>query len=139
MKSERRVAMSGKRVIQGIIGTSFRVIVMAIIIIYVYRMSMTAYDFGFRVFAEPAISKGEGRDVEVTVPMGKNTLEIGGILEDKGLIRDAKLFFVQEKLSAYRGRLAPGAYTLNTSMTASEMIEAMAQDSKEDDSEGESQ
>lgn len=129
--------MSGKRIILGIIGTSLRVIVMAIIIIYVYRLSMTAYDFGFRVFAEPAVSGGEGRDVEVTVPMGKNTLEIGEILETKGLIRDAKLFFIQEKLSAHRGKLAPGSYTLNTSMTASEMIEAMAQD-EEDDAEGES-
>lgn len=131
--------MSGKRVMLGIIGTSLRVVVMAIIIIYVYRLSMAAYDFGFRVFAEPAVSRGEGRDVEVTVPMGKNTLEIGELLESKGLIKDAKLFFVQEKLSAYRGKLAPGVYTLNTSMTASEMIEIMAEDSEEGDSGEESQ
>ncbi len=124
--------MSGKKVILGIIGTSLRVIVMAIIIIYVYRLSMTAYEFGFRVFAEPAVAQGEGRDVEVTVPMGKNTLEVGELLETKGLIKDARLFYVQEKLSAHQGKMKPGAYTLNTSMTAAEMIEVMAKDSEEE-------
>lgn len=123
--------MNGKKVVSGIIGTSLRIILMAVIIIYVYRISMTAYDFGFRVFAEPSVSQGEGREVEVTIPMGKSTMEIGEILEDKGLVRDAELFFLQEKLSAYKGRLRPGFYTLNTSMTAVQMMEIMAKEPEE--------
>ena len=49
-----------------------------------------------------------------------------GILEEKGLIRDAKLFYFQEVLSAYRGKMQPGFYTLNTSMTANDLMATMA-------------
>ena len=132
--------MNGKKVVIGIIGTSLRMILMAVIILCVYRMSMTAYNFGFRIFAESSVSLGEGREVDVTIPMGKSTMEIGEILEEKGLIRDAKLFYFQEKLSAYRGKLRPGFYTLNTSMTAVEMMEVMAKEPEENtEAEGETQ
>ena len=52
--------------------------------------------------------------------------DIGSMLEDKGLIRDGKLFAVQLKLSAYSKKIKPGVYTLNTSMTAKEMMEVMS-------------
>ena len=67
-------------------------------------------------------------------------MEIGQILEEKGLIRDAKIFYIQETLSEYHGYLAPGIYELNTSMTIEEMIntmvdmEAYEADSKKSDS-----
>lgn len=128
--------MNGKKMVLGIISASLRIIVLALIVMFVYKTSLTAYDFGFRVFAEPPVSTGDGRNVEVTIPMGKSTSEIGEILEEKGLVRDAKLFYFQEKLSAYRGKLQPGFYTLNTSMTATEMMELMAK--KDEDSTEES-
>ena len=33
---------------------------------------------------------------------------------------------------SHQGKMKPGAYTLNTSMTAAEMIEVMAKDSEEE-------
>ena len=47
-------------------------------------------------------------------------------LKEKGLVEDAKLFFVQLKVSAYSGKLHSGVYTLNTSMTARDMMVLMA-------------
>ena len=47
-------------------------------------------------------------------------------LKEKGLVENAKLFFVQLKVSAYSGRLHSGVYTLNTSMTARDMMVLMA-------------
>ena len=58
--------------------------------------------------------------------------DIGSMLEEKGLIRDARLFAVQLKLSAYSKKIKPGIYTLNTSMTAKEMMEAMSPVSEKD-------
>ena len=51
---------------------------------------------------------------------------IGEILESKGLIRDAKLFYVQNLLSHYKDKLRAGVYILNTSMTMEEMMQIMS-------------
>ena len=58
--------------------------------------------------------------------------EIGQLLEDKGLVKDGNLFYLQLKLSAYSKKLVPGIYTLNTSMTAKEMMVVMAGKKKEE-------
>jgi UPF0755 protein len=58
--------------------------------------------------------------------------EIGKMLENRGLIDDGNLFFVQLKLSAYSGDLKSGMYTLNTSMTAKEMMAVMAAEADAD-------
>ena len=62
--------------------------------------------------------------------------DIAQMLEEKGLIEDARLFVVQELLSAYHGEILPGIYDLSTSMTAEEMLAVMstpAEESKEED------
>ena len=48
------------------------------------------------------------------------------MLEEKGLIEDAKLFVVQELLSAYHGEILPGIYDLSTDMTAEQMLAIMS-------------
>ncbi len=118
--------MKSGQVIGIIAGTVFKVAVAAALIIGIYRVSLIAYDYGFRVFGEPPVSKGEGWTVTVTIPDGKSVEEIGKILVENGLLRDAKLFAVQEKVSVYKGKLKPGIYELSTSMTAEEMMAVMA-------------
>lgn len=125
-----------KRIASSIIGTALRVILIVFVVMTVYKTSLQAYDFGFRVFAEKPVSVGSGRDVEVTVPEGSGAMAIGDILKEHGLIRDSKLFYCQEMLSAYHGKLQPGVYTLNTSQNATEMMAVMAGNSsaEEEDS-----
>ena len=53
------------------------------------------------------------------------------MLEEKGLIEDARLFVVQELLSAYHGEILPGIYDLSTSMTAEEMLAVMSTPTEE--------
>ena len=57
--------------------------------------------------------------------------DIGKILKKKGLIKDAKIFVVQEKLSSYKGKLQAGTYILNTSMTPDEMMAILARENTE--------
>lgn len=54
-------------------------------------------------------------------------------LEDKGLVRDHNLFYLQLKLSAYSGHIKPGIYTLNTSMTAKDMMVIMSSDKSDEE------
>lgn len=103
-------------------------VMIALIIIYVgAALCSTAFDFGYRVFTEPAMTEGEGQDVLVQIKEGMSGREIGGVLEEKGLIRDGNLFYLQLMLSAYSKDMAPGVYTLNTSMTPKEMMVAISE------------
>ena len=109
------------------IGTAILKIAGIALAVYVlYRVALFAYDYGYRIFAEEPIDREPGIDVNVAIVEGKSVKDIGKLLEDKGLIRDARLFVFQEKLSEYAGDLRPGNYTLNTSQTPYEMMAIMS-------------
>lgn len=113
----------------------FRIFLIVVALVFVIKAGNKAYSLGYRIFAEPAVSSGDGIDITVTIPMGSDPEKIGEILEDKGLIRDGSLFKYQERLSAYHGELQSGTYTLNTSMTAEEMMKIMADDEEDEEEE----
>ncbi len=103
-----------------------RASLLAVAILVVFRTGEKAYDFGFRIFTEEAVSPAPGRDVAVTIVKGDSTTDVGKMLEEKGLIRDYKLFIIQKKCSEYDDDIKPGFYTLNTSMTADDMFAIIA-------------
>ena len=103
-------------------------ILLTLAIVYVtMTASYIAYDFGYRVFTESAIDKSPGIYMDVVIDSSMDDEEIGQLLEDKGLVRDATLFLLQYKLSAYADEIVPGEYRLSTAMTPKEMIIIMAE------------
>ncbi len=126
--------MNIKSIALGFMGFIVRASVLVILILIIAKTGQKAYDFGFRVFTEEAMSPAPGRDVAVTIVAGDSTMDVGKMLEEKGLIRDSKLFYVQKKCSVYDDDIKPGFYTLNTSMTAEDMFAIIA---GRKDSEGE--
>lgn len=118
--------MEGKHIAGAAIGTIIKVVVAAIVIMYVYRFAVLAYDYGYRIFGETPVAEAPGETVTVAILEGSSVRDIGKTLEAKGLIRDADLFYWQEMLSSYKGELKAGVYELNTSMTAEEMMAVMA-------------
>ena len=118
--------MNSREIVGSVFGIAIKIIVAVVVVMFVYKYAFVAYDYGYRIFGEKPITSGEGRDITVVVSNGDGAKEIGEVLESKGLIRDAKLFVIQEKLSNYSGKIPAGEYVLNTSMTAEEMIEVMA-------------
>lgn len=132
--------MKTRQVIVAVLGTIFKVVAAIVIVYFVYETSMMAYDYGYRVFTEPAMAKeGEGVDIIVDITMGKTERQIGQILEAKGLVRDGDLFYVQTLLSEYSGKLLPGSYVLNTSMTAKDIMEIMSTEPEEETTSEESE
>ena len=92
------------------------------VVIGVIFIGKSAYDFGYEIFNQEAMAdKENGRDITVVLKKGDSVYQIGKILKKKGLIEDAKIFVVQEKLSNYKGKLQTGTYILNTSMTPDEL------------------
>ena len=124
--------MSTKQLVRAIFSTILKVVIYVAVVFFIYKGATIAYDYGFRVFKEEPMTQAPGVDINVEITMGKSALQIGEILESKGLIRDAKLFYLQNLLSAYKNKLRPGEYTLNTSMTAKEMMVVMTTVLEED-------
>lgn len=114
--------MKGKQVAYSLLGTVIRAIILVVLAIAVFKIGGKAYEFGFRIFTEEPMSEAPGRDVQITVSKSDEMKDVAKILEEKGLVRDAKLFRIQSKFSTYDGDLKPGIYTLNTSMTAEDMF-----------------
>ncbi len=118
-------------IIGGTVELIIKIAAFVFIVMFVFRSASTAYDYGFRVFAEEPVSEGEGRTISIYVEENVSVKEIGQMLQEKGLIRDANLFVIQELLSENHDKIQPGIYDLNTSMTSQEMLAVMATASEE--------
>ena len=118
--------MKSGNVIVAVVGAIARVAVVILAVYFIYQGAQLCYDYGYRVFTEPAISSGEGRTVTVAITEDMSASEIGRLLKNKGLVRDARLFALQYYFSEYRKDVKPGVFELSTSMTAEEMMAVMA-------------
>ena len=127
------IDMNSRKVVQAIFATIVKVAAVAVILVFVYKGAVKAYDFGYRIFEDKPVAEEPGRDVTVSITMGTGSKEIGKILESKGLVKDATIFYLQNLLSPYWDKLASGEYTLNTSMTAAQMMEIMAEKEPEEE------
>ncbi len=113
------------------VSISFSILVMLLVVIGLIKLGSFCYDFGYRVFTEGPVEEEPGTDVTVEVTGDLSEYQIGKLLKKEGLIRDANLFYVQLRMSAYHGKLKTGTYTLNTSMTSKDMMAVMAAESEE--------
>lgn len=125
--------MNLKYIVGAMAQVIIKVAVFAYIIMYIFRAATAAYDYGYRVFTEPPLTFGEGRIISVYIKDGESSLDVGKMLEEKGLIRDGRLFMIQELLSENHGKIQPGVYDLNTSMTPQEMLDVIAQEPETDE------
>ena len=64
-----------------------------------------------------------------------SVMDIAELLENRGLVEDKMLFYLQERFSEYHGLIAPGTYELSPSQTADEMIAIMCASSIESEEE----
>ena len=78
--------MKIKQLTFSFIGTVIRIVIIAVAALLIYKAGQKAYDFGYRVFAEEAMSPAPGRDVEVSITQGKGAYDVGKMLEEKGLM-----------------------------------------------------
>ena len=126
--------MNAKALIGTVIETIIKVLVLAAAIILVFKGATKAYDFGYRVFADEPMSITGGRTITVGIAEDADIKDIAKMLEEKGLISDYRLFVVQELLSAQHDKIKPGIYDLSTDMKAEEMLEILAGEGEEGNS-----
>ena len=68
--------------------------------------------------------------VAVRIPDGADARTIGQLLEDKGVIKDARFFEINATVTLRRGKLVTGNYLLRRQMTNGAAIEALMQGPK---------
>lgn len=125
--------MSASKIVLNILYVCITALLFVLIAFGLLKAGAWAYDMGYRVFTEQPVDIAPGTDVVVEVSQGMSALELGTVLEEKGLIDNAGLFVIQMKLSAYANKVKPGLYTLSTAQTAREMLKVMSSEPEEEE------
>ena len=90
--------MDIKQLLGAITAMIARIAIAAVVSIVVFKLAVGAYDFGFQVFADIPKDEGDGRTVSVVISADQDSKDVGKLLENKGLIDNANVFYVQEML-----------------------------------------
>lgn len=122
--------MNAKKIVLSITMTCVKIAVLVLIIYALFIFGRHAYEFGYDVFSNVTISDPPGKEVAVTITDDMSVMEVGELLESKGLIKDSRVFWVQEKLSRFTSKIKKGNYILTTAQTADQMLEVMAQETE---------
>ncbi len=112
-----------------VISVVVKVIVIVAVLLALYFGITEGYKFGYDIFSQKAVDKAPGRDVEITIYDDMTNSEIADALYGKGLILDRTSFSIFLWLftdSDYG--IVSGNYTLNSSMTAQQIIQAISQE-----------
>ena len=128
---------TNNKVVFRFVSISFSILILLVVFIGVFKASTFCYDFGYRIFTEKPVDSEPGKEIAISISKDDSAFDIGKQLEEKGLIRDAKLYVAQYYLSAYVDALLPGTYTLDTAMTAKEMMAVMSTSAEETEVENE--
>ncbi len=117
--------MKSRNLMTAVFGAILKVVIAVAAAFVIYRGAVLCYNYGYRIFTEPAMTAGEGKTVSITLTEGMSALDVGEMMKNKGLTRDSKLFALQYLLSEYKEDIRPGTYEVSTSMTAEEIMAAM--------------
>lgn len=124
--------MGKGKIVLSVVGSILSISIMILVVIVVLRAGRVSYDLGYRIFTEPAMEEAPGQDISVRIDKNMSPMELGNLLEEKKLVNSGLLFMLQLKVLDYDDKLKAGTYTLNTSQTAREMMQVMAEEEDEE-------
>lgn len=113
---------TGRRIFFGVL----KLLMVVALVFLLSSWGKKAYEFGYGIFAQEAVSRPPGRDVAVTLDSGMTGWELSVLLEEKGLVKDARVFYVQLLLSKEKNSLKKGSYLLNTSQRPEKMLKILS-------------
>lgn len=113
-------------------GGAFKIALYVCIVVLIIWLGRLSYQFGHDIFDQQPMSPREGQEITVVVKEDDSVYDIAKTLESKGLVEDAKVFWIQEKLSNYKGQMKPGTYLLSTAYEPSRLLAIMAGDAKQE-------
>ena len=118
--------MSARKILLGVLDAAVKIAFVIVVAMLISKYARLAYNYGYQVFNQSAVSSGTGRTVSFKVGSGDSVDTIADNLASVGLITDKTLFKLQERFSEYHGQEQAGTYELSTAMTPEEMIVIMS-------------
>lgn len=112
------------RITSAVIHVSIKLILLALVILLLYEAVTRGYAFGHEVFYAEAVDEPPGRDITVEISEGDTAAGAADLLADQGLIENKYAFIIQSIFYDLQD-IQPGTYTLNTSMTSKEILQAL--------------
>ena len=113
-------------------GGAFKIALYVCIVVLIIWLGRLSYQFGHDIFDQQPMSPREGQEITVVVKEDDSVYDIAKTLESKGLVEDAKVCWIQEKLSNYKGQMKPGTYLLSTAYEPSRLLAIMAGDAEQE-------
>ena len=113
-------------------GGAFKIALYVCIVVLIIWLGRLSYQFGHDIFDQQPMSPREGQEITVVVKEDDSVYDIAKTLESKGLVEDAKVLWIQEKLSNYKGQMKPGTYLLSTAYEPSRLLAIMAGDAEQE-------
>ena len=113
-------------------GGAFKIALYVCIVVLIIWLGRLSYQSGHDIFDQQPMSPREGQEITVVVKEDDSVYDIAKTLESKGLVEDAKVFWIQEKLSNYKGQMKPGTYLLSTAYEPSRLLAIMAGDAEQE-------
>jgi len=99
--------------------------VVAVLVSVVLLLGAAAAVSVWGLLLRPAVEVASGRPVQVSIPSGASTAEIGELLAREGVVRNANMFRVQTRLLEADGELRAGIYDFTTGMDYEPVIEQL--------------
>ena len=118
--------MTTQKAVMRVASICFKVIIFIVIVLGIVSLGQTTYRYTHAVFSDEAIEEEPGRSVTIKINEDVSTNKLAEVLEENGLIEDAKVFKFQMKMADFEGPVKAGSYELNTSMKPSAMFRVLA-------------
>jgi len=110
-----------RRMSMTVISASIKIVITICVLVGLYYVGARGFEFGVSLFSPVAMEEAPGTVVNVTFGKATDGKAAGELLEEKGLIKDSLVFYIQSLLYGYD--IAEGTYELNTSMTSEEILQ----------------
>ncbi|WP_051656792.1 endolytic transglycosylase MltG [Butyrivibrio sp. AE3004] len=117
--------MDARGVGLGILDAIVKAFLVIVGVMLISKYASIAYNYGYHIYNQKPASQYDTRTVTVSVTDSMSVSEVAELLENRGIVKDKNLFWLQERFSEYHGMIAPGTYDLSPSMTPDEIIEIM--------------
>ncbi|MDO4488251.1 MAG: aminodeoxychorismate lyase [Eubacteriales bacterium] len=101
-----------------------KIIVAALFVLAVFVITKYSFKFGSDIFYQAPLEEAPGRDIEFVIKEGDGGSEIAERLKNLDLITNEPAFRVMTIV--YGAEFYPGEYTINTSMTTKELLDAIS-------------
>ncbi|MCR5656317.1 MAG: hypothetical protein K6G06_02535 [Butyrivibrio sp.] len=117
--------MNGRSIGLGLLDFIVKAVLVIVAVMFIGKYAGVAYEYGYNIYNQKPASQYDTRTVTVSITDSMSVMDIAELLENRGIVDDKYLFYLQERFSEYHGLISPGTYDLSPSQTADEIITVM--------------